>query len=65
MKKSFERVSTFHETQVPLMITMPVSRIIGAAMPSMPTLSWMPFSPRKPAFSIHGQASTPWNCSPL
>ena len=64
MKKSFSRVSIFHDTQVPLRITIPVSSTIVAAMPSIPTLSWIPSGPRKATFSIHGQLTTPWNCSP-
>ena len=38
--------------------------IAFAAMPSRPTLSWMPFSRSSPTFSIQSQASTPWNCAP-
>ncbi len=63
MKKSFVRCWIFHETQVPAMVMMPVSRTIAAAMPSTPTLSWIPFSPRIPTFSIQVHARTPWNCA--
>ncbi len=55
MKKSLFLCSIFQEISVPAKVTTPFSRIITAAMPSMPRCSEMPSSPRMPTFCSHVQ----------
>ena len=64
MKKSFSPVWIFHETHVAGTVTMPVSSVRDAPMPSTPTFNWMPFSPRTPTFSIQVHARVPWKMLP-
>ena len=65
MKKSLERYSSFQATSVPAKATTPVSSVSSEEMPSTPRCREMPFSPRKPTFSIQAHCSCICRISPF
>ncbi len=64
MKKSLLRSLVRHEISTPVNITTPVSRTIGAEIPSTPRLRPMPSSPSGPASGSSSQSQTRMNWNP-